>query len=88
MLVLQSFQIYIGGELYSFLGCSASGLKSRKCALWRGTAKEAAAVLEECGQFAALKTVSKRMARVGQLFSKVHCSGVELDKASQIRTKW
>ena len=72
--------MFIRGEEYSFLGCSSGGLKERKCYLWRGPEEEVETLLKECGQFDKLKTVSKRMARVGQLFSGVFPSGVLLEE--------
>lgn len=36
--------VRIQGEKYNFIGCSSSGLKKRKCYLWRGSASDADAV--------------------------------------------
>ena len=69
----------INGEQFSFLGCSTSGLKERKAYLWRGSPAEAEAVLLENGEFDKLKTVSKRMAREGLLFSAIDYTGVDIE---------
>ena len=71
--------VRINGQEFSFLGCSTSGLKERKAYLWRGTPAQAETVLLENGQFDKLKTVSKRMAREGLLFSAIDNTGVEID---------
>ena len=68
----------INGEQFSFLGCSTSGLKERKAYLWRGSPAEAEKVLIENGEFDRIKTVSKRMAREGLLFSAIDYTGVEI----------
>lgn len=61
--------ICINNEQFSFLGCSSSGLKTRKCYLWKGTPNEASAILRENGDFDCINSVSKRLARIGLLFS-------------------
>ncbi len=77
-------QVFIGGSEFSLLGCSSGGLKQRKCVLWRGPPAEAEAVLAECGRFHRLGAVSKRMARVGQLFSGVFPTRVELSAGADV----
>eukprot|EP00092_Neocalanus_flemingeri_P027073 GFUD01029359.1.p1 GENE.GFUD01029359.1~~GFUD01029359.1.p1 ORF type:complete len:1934 (+),score=582.76 GFUD01029359.1:141-5942(+) len=70
--------VRVGGQLFSFLGCSQGGLKGRSAFLWRGTKEEAERVLKENGDFERIKTVSKRMAREGLLFSSVELTGVQV----------
>eukprot|EP00978_Attheya_sp_CCMP212_P042524 scaffold260436_cov51-Attheya_sp.AAC.2 len=61
--------VKIRGRTYSFLGCSSSGLKKRKCYLWEGTASDAERIRQENGNFAKIKTVSKRIARFSLLLT-------------------
>ena len=63
--------ILINGEDYNFLGCSSSGLKSRTCYMFRGTKQRIGKVRKECGDFTRIPTVSKRLKRIGMLFSEV-----------------
>lgn len=63
--------IKIQGRQYSFLGCSSSGLKKRKCYLLEGTNADAEAVREENGDFSSIASVSKRIARFSLLLSNV-----------------
>ena len=77
--------VWVGGQLYNFLGCSQAGLKERTALLWRGSNEEVAGRLAECGDFHKISTVSKRMAREGLLFSSVQMSGVHVEKEDIIK---
>ncbi|CAB9503937.1 polymerase alpha-associated DNA helicase A [Seminavis robusta] len=63
--------LFIQGEMYSFLGCSSSGLKMRKAYLLRGTAEQAEKEREMYGSFAELSTVPKQIARFSLLLTQV-----------------
>lgn len=67
--VILATGVIIDSVLYSFLGCSSTGLKNRKCYLWRGSKEEAANVVQENGDFRGFTSVSKMTSRVGLLFS-------------------
>ena len=51
--------ILVNGLEYNFLGCSSSGLKSRKCFMWRGPKEEVESILQKHGDFRQIKSVSK-----------------------------
>ena len=68
--------VSVNGERYHFLGCSSSGMKSRKCYLLRGSVENVEFVLSRCGNFSKIKMVSKRLKRISQLFSVAKDSGV------------
>ena len=70
--------VLINGEMYSLLGCSSSGLKDRKCYLWRGSNLDADRVREENGCFSKLKTTPKQMTRFSLLLSNVQKTRVEV----------
>ncbi len=70
--------VCISGEEFQFLGCSSSGLKSRTCYMLCGTPGDVQNVLKECGNFSAIKSVSKRLSRIGLLFSAVKSTNVEV----------
>ena len=72
--------IAINGSLYSFLGCSSTGLRDRKCYLWKGSEKEAKERLSENGAFERISSLPKRMARHGLLFSGVRLTAQEPGK--------
>ena len=76
--------VRVGGQLYTFLGCSQGGLKERSGLLWRGDRGEVARVLAECGDLHKITSVSKRMAREGLLFSSVELSGVKVEEGDII----
>ncbi|XP_045213518.2 uncharacterized protein LOC123564206 [Mercenaria mercenaria] len=63
--------LFVNGCQYSFLGCSASGLKSRKCFMYQGNARDVEQILLRHGDFSSIRTVSKRLARIGLLFSGI-----------------
>ena len=60
----------IDGEEYQFIGCSQGGIKNRHCYMFKGSVKFVEEVLAECGQFSIIKSTSKRLKRIGLLFSK------------------
>ena len=62
--------LYIDGEEYQFIGCSQGGIKSRHCYMFKGSVELVEKVLAECGQFSIIKSTSKRLKRIGLLFSK------------------
>ena len=70
--------VLINGDEYNFLGCSSSGLRSRSCYLYKGTKDEVRAVLDECGSFSQIKSVSVRLKRIGLLFSEAIPTSIEL----------
>ena len=47
--------------------------------MWQGPKEEAERILAENGSFHLIKTVSKRMAREGLLFSAVDMTGVSVE---------
>jgi predicted ATPase len=59
--------ITIDGDELKFIGCTNSGLKSRSCLMFKGNPDEE---LRKMGEFGPIKSVSKKIARVGLLFSK------------------
>lgn len=84
--------ILVNGEEFRFLGCSSSGLKSKKCYLFRGDVERVEAVLSECGNFNKINMVSKRLKRIGLLFSVAINTGVvvpdnKLEVIDDIETK-
>ena len=78
-------EVRINGEIYNFLGCSSNGLKNRKCFMWRDSADEADAVIAENGNFSEIKPVSKRMARIGLLFSSVTITDIVISETQIIK---
>ena len=70
--------VWVNGEEYQFLGCSSSGLRKRTCYMLRGTKEDVETVWKECGDFEAIKSVSKRLKRIGQLFSAAMPTRVEI----------
>ena len=70
--------VIVDNEEFQFLGCSASGLKSRKCYMFKGSTADVERVLSECGNFNAIKSVSKRLKRIGLLFSEAIHTKVEV----------
>ena len=65
-----TYGMYIDGEEYQFIGCSQGGIKARHCYMFKGSVEEVEKVLAECGQFAVIKSTSKRLKRIALLFSK------------------
>lgn len=64
---------------FQFIGCSSSGLKKRSCYLMRGTVHEVERVRDiECGQFAKVPTIPKKLKGIGLLFSNASPSGIEV----------
>ena len=70
--------VWVGGKEYQFLGCSADGLKNRKCYMLRGSIENVEKVWVECGQFSKIMSVSKRLKRIGLLFSSARPTEVEV----------
>ena len=70
--------VWVNGEENQFLGCSSSGLRKRTCYMLRGTKEDVKAVWKECGDFEAIKSVSKRLKRIGLLFSAATPTDVEI----------
>lgn len=70
--------LWVSGEEYQFLGCSSSGLRKRTCYMLRGTKEDVEAVWKECGDFTPIKSVSKRLKRIGQLFSAAKPTHVDI----------
>ena len=68
--------ILLNGIEYQFLGCSSGGLKTKTCYMLRGTVKDVKAVLDECGSFFKIRSVSKQLSRIGLLFSEVRPTNV------------
>ena len=68
--------ILVNGKLYNFLGCNSSGLRSRTCYMFCGRKKQVEQVRSDCGDFSAIPSVSKRLKRIGMLFSEVKLTGV------------
>jgi nicotinamide riboside kinase len=61
--------ISINGEEFNFIGYSNSQLKDRSCYLYGGSTDEIQQILDDNGDFHKIKTISKRSARIGLLFS-------------------
>jgi RNA dependent RNA polymerase len=61
--------IGLNGTHYSFYGHSNSQLKSRSCYLRRGSQAEVDRTVEALGDFTKIKTVAKKVKRIGLLFS-------------------
>ena len=76
--------VWVNGEEYQFLGCSSSGLRKRTCYMLRGTKEDMEVVWKECGDFEAIKSVSKRLKRIGQLFSAATPTHVEIQNENVI----
>ena len=71
--------LFVNGEEYNFLGSSSSGLKSRTCYMLHGSKERAKEVRMECGDFSNISSVSKRLKRIGMLFSEVKPTNVRVD---------
>lgn len=61
--------IGLNDKMYHFLGCSPSKLKERSCYLYADSSEQIERLIEENGDFSQIKSISKRMARIGLLFS-------------------
>ena len=70
--------VVVDDEEFQFLGCSSSGLKARKCYMMKGSVEDVERVLAECGNFKAITSVSKRLKRIGLLFSEALPTKVEM----------
>ena len=61
--------IFLNGEHFNFVGSSNSQAKDRACYLYSGSIEEIQRMIDSCGNFQAIKSISKRAARIGLLFS-------------------
>ena len=61
--------IGLNHEKYHFIGCSNSQLRGRSCYLYAGSPDQIQRIIDENGDFDKIKNLSKRMARIGLLFS-------------------
>ncbi len=71
--------LLINGVEYNFLGCSSSGLRSRTCYMLQGAKERVEQVRRDCGDFLKIQSVSKRLKRIGMLFSEVQLVNVVID---------
>lgn len=72
--------VWVNGTVFHFLGCSSSGLKIRTCYMFQGSRTEIESVLAEC--FVMKKdtpATSKRMKRIGMLFSELKLTSVVVE---------
>lgn len=77
--------ISINGTQYHFYGHSQSQLKSRSCFLMSGSKDEVNRVVDGLGDFSKIKTVAKKVKRIGPLFSTAHIV-MDIDRARVIDT--
>ena len=68
--------VWVNGTVFNFLGCSSSGLKSRTCYMFQGSKHEVEKVLAECFVMKKDTPVSKRLKRIGMLFSELKLTSV------------
>lgn len=64
--------IRINGTHYHFYGHSQSQLKSRSCFLMSGSKEQVNRLVDSLGDFSKIKTVAKKVKRIGLLFSTAH----------------
>lgn len=69
--------VHIQGCVYSFLGCSSSGLKKRKAYLIRGSNQVADDEREKYGRFSSLKDASKQISRFSLMLTNVVMTDVQ-----------
>jgi hypothetical protein len=62
-------------------------MKARKAFLWKGTPQDVDQILKDCGRFDLLATVSKRMARIGLLFSSAYLTDVHVPERDVVRAE-
>ena len=79
-----NYGMYIDGEEYQFIGCSQGGIKNRHCYMFKGSVELVKEVLAECGQFSVIKSTSKRLKRIGLLFSKATPTEVTIPEGDVI----
>jgi len=72
--------VHVNGEEYQFIGCSQGGIKERHCYMYKGSVKDVECILKECGNFDAIHSTSKRLKRIGLLFSKAIPTQVKVPK--------
>lgn len=68
--------VWVNGTVFHFLGCSSSGLKSRTCYMFQGSKGEIERMLAECFVMKKDTPTSKRMKRIGMLFSELKLTSV------------
>lgn len=72
--------IFLDGEGFQFIGCSSSGLKKRSCYMMKGTANEVERVRDtECGLFAKITSIPKKLKGIGLLFSNATQTGIDIE---------
>ena len=64
--------IKLNGIHYSFYGHSQSQLKSKACFLMAGSKDEVNKIVDGLGDFSKMKSVAKKVKRIGLLFSTAH----------------
>lgn len=69
--------VHIQGCIYSFLGCSSSGLKKRKAYVIRGSHQVANNEREKYGSFSSLKDASKQISRFSLMLTNVVMTDVQ-----------
>jgi len=69
--------LHIQGCVYSFLGCSSSGLKKRKAYVIRGSNQVADDEREKYGRFSSLKDASKQISRFSLMLTNVVMTDVQ-----------
>ena len=62
----------LNGQVYHFFGNSNSQTKSRSCFLYAASKAEISAKIEAAGDFSKMKTVAKKVKRIGLLFSSAN----------------
>ena len=76
--------VWVNGTVFHFLGCSSSGLKSRTCYMFQGSRTEIESVLAECFVMKKDTPTSKRMKRIGMLFSELKLTSVVVEDKNVI----
>lgn len=82
--------LFVDGESFHFIGCSSSGLKKRSCYMMKGTVEKVERVRDgECGQFASISSIPKKLKGIGLLFSNASPTGVEVrnDRITTVEDK-
>lgn len=72
--------VVLNGMTYNFLGHSSSQLRNKTCFLKADTKENISREIESLGDFTKLKTVAKKVKRIGLLFTSGEAA-VELDPA-------
>ena len=80
--------IDLDGGTFHFIGCSSSGLKKRSCYMMKGTAVQVERVRDvECGQFASIDSIPKKLKGVGLLFSNATPTSIEVRNGDIVTTE-